>query len=428
MQYDLFHIYTVDAHTLQVLRNMRWMTLGKSKDKYPLANELAKKLPKIEILYISGLYHDIGKGRGSDHSELGKSIVRKFCKKHLYSEEDTKKIEWLVENHLLMSVTSQKKDLTDSKVVEEFAKKVGSLEMLNYLYCLTAADVSATNPNLWNSWNASLLRQLYERSKSFYDNRLSINISIEEEKAEAIKSLKQFKASKVHLLWDKFYPDYFEVSDRLDLSMHAQQILGSEESTVVSIIERDINDLTSIFIYTKDRANLFATIVGILDSENINFVDAKLYGMKDGHCMDLITISDGEKKVSANSEKGISLCKKLLNSLDQKTLTPKIIQRRQPRHLKHFQIGTSVEYHHDMTNRWTDIEISTSDRPGLLASICQVFLKHETVIKKARIATYGEKAEDRFSITTKQDTPLIRKTDLDRLLKDLKSSLHGGSI
>ena len=428
MQYDLFHIYTVDAHTLQVLRNMRWMTLGKSKDKYPLANELAKKLPKIEILYISGLYHDIGKGRGSDHSELGKSIVRKFCKKHFYSEEDTKKIEWLVENHLLMSVTSQKKDLTDSKVVEEFAKKVGSLEMLNYLYCLTAADVSATNPNLWNSWNASLLRQLYERSKSFYDNRLSINISIEEEKAEAIKSLKQFKGSKVHLLWDKFYPDYFEVSDRLDLSMHAQQILGSEESTVVSIIERDINDLTSIFIYTKDRANLFATIVGILDSENINFVDAKLYGMKDGHCMDLITISDGEKKVSANSEKGISLCKKLLNSLDQKTLTPKIIQRRQPKHLKHFQTGTSVEYHHDMTNRWTDIEISTSDRPGLLASICQVFLKHETVIKKARIATYGEKAEDRFSITTKQDTPLIRKTDLDRLLKDLKSSLHGGSI
>ena len=181
-------------------------------------------------------------------------------------------------------------------------------------------------------------------------------------------------------------------------------------------------------IYTKDRANLFATIVGILDSENINFVDAKLYGMKDGHCMDLITISDGEKKVSANSEKGISLCKKLLNSLDQKTLTPKIIQRRQPKHLKHFQTGTSVEYHHDMTNRWTDIEISTSDRPGLLASICQVFLKHETVIKKARIATYGEKAEDRFSITTKQDTPLIRKTDLDRLLKDLKSSLHGGSI
>ena len=428
MQYDLFHIYTVDAHTLQVLRNMRWMTLGKSKDKYPLANELAKKLPKIEILYISGLYHDIGKGRGSDHSELGKSIVRKFCKRHLYSEEDTKKIEWLVENHLLMSVTSQKKDLTDSKVVEEFAKKVGSIEMLNYLYCLTAADVSATNPNLWNSWNASLLRQLYERSKSFYDNRLSINISIEEEKAEAIKSLKQFKTSKVHLLWDKFYPDYFEVSDRLDLSMHAQQILGSEESTVVSIIERDINDLTSIFIYTKDRANLFATIVGILDSENINFVDAKLYGMKDGHCMDLITISDGEKKVSANSEKGISLCKKLLNSLDQKTLTPKIIQRRQPKHLKHFQTGTSVEYHHDMTNRWTDIEISTSDRPGLLASICQVFLKHETVIKKARIATYGEKAEDRFSITTKQDTPLIRKTDLDRLLKDLKSSLHGGSI
>ena len=169
MQYDLFHIYTVDTHTLEVLRNLRKMILGKSKNKFSLASEIINELPKLEILFIAGLYHDIGKGRGADHSSLGKSIVRKFCKRHLFSDEDTRSIEWLVENHLIMSMTSQKKDLTDNSIIKEFAEKIGNLETLNYLYCLTAADVSATNPNLWNSWNASLLRELYVRSKLYFD-------------------------------------------------------------------------------------------------------------------------------------------------------------------------------------------------------------------------------------------------------------------
>ena len=183
--------------------------------------------------------------------------------------------------------------------------------------------------------------------------------------------------------------------------------------------------MSSIFIHTKDRANLFATIIGILDSENINFVDAKLYGMRDGFCTDLITISNKEEKVALESEKARTLIDKLNEALNQKLLKPKIVKRRSPRHLKHFQIPTEINFHHDMANRWTDLEISTADRPGLLASICQVFLKHGAVIKKARIATYGEKAEDRFSITSKEDTPFIKQNELNNLLSDLKNSLSG---
>ena len=425
MQYDLFHIYTVDAHTLEVLRNMRWMTLGKSKEKFPLASKLINYLPKLEILYISGLYHDIGKGRGSDHSGLGRSIVRKFCKKHFFSEEDTIQIEWLVENHLLMSVTSQKKDLTDNNVIKDFADKVNDLVTLNYLYCLTVADVSATNPNLWNSWNASLLRQLYDRTKLYFEDEILLNNSIDEQKNRALKLINNFTKSDVETLWSKFYPDYFEASDYFDLSTHANIILSSDKKTIIKLIEKEKDTLTSIFIYTKDRTNLFATIIGILDSENINFVDAKLYGMRDGFCTDLITISDREQKVNLGSEKAEILIQKLVESLSQKTLRPKIIKRRLPRHLKHFQTNTHINFKHDMSNRWTDIEIKTSDRPGLLASICHVFLKHGAVIKKARIATYGEKAEDRFSITSKQNTPFIKKQDLDNLLNDLKTSLIG---
>lgn len=425
MQYDLFHIYTVDAHTLEVLRNMRWMTLGKSEEKFPLAAKIINKLPKLEILYIAGLYHDIGKGRGSDHSNLGKVIVRNFCKKHLFTKEDTKLIEWLVENHLLMSVTSQKKDLTDNSVVKEFAEKVSNVETLNYLYCLTVADVSATNPNLWNSWNASLLRQLYDRTKLYFRDSILLNNSIGEQKTKALKLIKKYKSSEIENLWDRFYPDYFEGSDHFDLSQHAEIILSSKQETIVEMIEQDKESLSSIFIHTKDRANLFATIVGILDSENINFIDAKLYGMKNGFCTDLITISDQGNKVDLESSKAKVLIDKLNQALNEKVLKPKIVKKRLPRHLKHFQTTTEITFNHDMSNRWTNLEIKTADRPGLLASICQVFLKHGALIKKARIATYGEKAEDRFSITSKQDTPFIKKNDLNNLLSDLKTSLSG---
>ena len=425
MQYDLFHIYTVDAHTLEVLRNMRWMTLGKSEEKFPLAAKIINKLPKLEILYIAGLYHDIGKGRGSDHSNLGKVIVRNFCKKHLFTKEDTKLIEWLVENHLLMSVTSQKKDLTDNSVVKEFAEKVSNVETLNYLYCLTVADVSATNPNLWNSWNASLLRQLYDRTKLYFRDSILLNNSIGEQKTKALKLIKKYKSSEIENLWDRFYPDYFEGSDHFDLSQHAEIILSSKQEAIVEMIEQDKESLSSIFIHTKDRANLFATIVGILDSENINFIDAKLYGMKNGFCTDLITISDQGNKVDLESTKAKVLIDKLNQALNEKVLKPKIVKKRLPRHLKHFQTTTEISFNHDMSNRWTNLEIKTADRPGLLASICQVFLKHGALIKKARIATYGEKAEDRFSITSKQDTPFIKKNDLNNLLSDLKTSLSG---
>jgi len=207
--------------------------------------------------------------------------------------------------------------------------------------------------------------------------------------------------------------------------MHAHNILESDQKTTIKLIEKDKESLSTIFIHTKDKENLFATIIGVLDSENINFVDAKLFGMKDGYCTDLITISNKEEKILLNSDKSLVLIDKLRESINQKILKPKIVKRRLPRHLKHFRTDTEINFKHDMLNRWTDIQIRTSDAPGLLAAICQVFLKHEAVIKKARIATFGEKAEDMFSISSKQDTPFMKKKDLANLIDDLEASLNG---
>ena len=428
MQYDLFHIYTVDAHTLQVLRNMRRMVLKKSADIYPLATKLIQNIPKIEILYIAGLYHDIGKGRGSDHSDLGKSIAGKFCARHKFKETDKEMVEWLVVNHLLMSVKSQKEDLSDPRVIREFAKKVKTKERLNYLYCLTVADVSATNPNLWNSWNSSLLSELYQKTIAYLDNKDSVILSPKENKEMALNLLaknKKIDTGEVKRNWKKFYSDYFENYNYRDLCIHAEHQKILDKETLIKIIEKP-NSLSTIMIYTRDRANVFATIIGILDSENINFLEAKLFGMKNGFCLDFITVSDQSGEVILKrSTIAESLTTRLKEALDQETLLPKIVKRRQPRHLKHFNTDTIIEFKHDMTHRWTEIDIKTSDKPGLLASICQVFLDHGALIKKARIATYGERAEDKFCITSKENTPYLKKKDLEGLINDMKISLSG---
>ncbi len=427
MQYDLFHIYTVDAHTLQVLRNMRRMILKKSASIYPLATKLIQSIPKIEILYIAGLYHDIGKGRGSDHSDLGKSIAGKFCSKHNFKHEDKEIVEWLVVNHLLMSVKSQKEDLSDPNVISQFAKKVKTKERLDYLYCLTVADVSATNPNLWNSWNSSLLSELYNKTLDYLNNKDSVILSPEENKAMALNLLaenKKIDISEVKKAWKNFYSDYFESFNSRDLALHAKDQKNFNNESLVKIIEKDPGALSTIMVCTKDRANVFATIIGILDSENINFLDAKLFGMKNGFCLDFITISNQAGEViSKNSSVAKSLTIRLKEALDQEVLSPKIVKRRQPKHLKHFNTDTIIEYKHDMTHRWTEIDIKTSDRPGLLASICQVFLDHGALIRKARIATYGERAEDKFWITSKENTPYLKKKDLERLVNDMSVSL-----
>ena len=237
---------------------------------------------------------------------------------------------------------------------------------------------------------------------------------------------KEVDISEVKKTWKNFYSDYFESFNSRDLALHAKDQKNFNKESFVKIIDKDPDSLSTIMICTKDRANVFATIIGILDSENINFLDAKLFGMKNGFCLDFITISNQAGEViSKNSSVAKSLTIRLKDALDQEVLSPKIVKRRQPKHLKHFNTDTIIKYKHDMTHRWTEVDIKTSDRPGLLASICQVFLDHGALIRKARIATYGERAEDKFCITSKENTPYLKKKDLERLINDMSVSLSG---
>jgi len=425
MQYDLFHIYTVDAHTLQVLRNMRRLLLGTSKDTYPFASNLTQKLPKLEILYIAGLYHDIGKGRGKDHSGLGMKIVKRFCERHRLTKEDTDLIKWLVKNHLKMSITSQKEDLSNPKIINNFTEIIGNEERLNYLYCLTVADISATNPNLWNSWNESLLNDLYFKTLN------TINFKQESFKFSKSAAEKQFSSKtksdqlKVRELWKNFYPSYFQSHSPELIKDHSLVITKRKSDTVVKVFPKNETFNTdSLLVYTKDRLNVFRTIVGELDSQNINVLEASLYGTKNGYCLDHIIISDQkDDPLQLNKDQIRDIELRITISLEKDKLKPKLVKKKLPRHFLTLKKDTQIEINHDMVNRWTQLDIKTADRPGLLSSICSVFAKNNASIKKARISTYGERAEDRFCISSLEETPFLKKSELDKLISELKESL-----
>ena len=425
MQYDLFHIYTVDAHTLQVLRNMRRLLLGTSKQIYPFASELIRKLPKLEILYIAGLFHDIGKGRGKDHSDLGKKMVKRFCDRHGIKKKDSTLIQWLVANHLKMSITSQKEDLTNPKVINSFTEIVENEEKLNYLYCLTVSDISATNPNLWNFWNESLLNDLYFKTLNTIGSKEEFNKFSKKGVEKLLISIPEKQRIIVKGLCKNFYPSYFESHSAELIINHCLIISKRKTDSVAKFFSKNNSFNTdSLMIYTKDRINVLGTIVGELDSHNINVLDARLYGTKDGYCLDHVIVSDQKGnplKMDKDKIKYIEL--KIIKSLEKENLIPKVVNKKMPRYFQALKKDTQIEISHDMVNRWTQLDIKTADRPGLLSSICSVFAKHNASIKKAGISTYGERAEDRFCISSLEETPFLKERELDKLVSALKEAL-----
>lgn len=425
MQYDLFHIYTVDAHTLQVLRNMRRLLLGTSKETYPFASTLIRKLPKLEILYIAGLFHDLGKGRGKDHSGLGTKMVKRFCDRHGLKKKDSALIQWLVANHLKMSITSQKEDLTNPKVINSFTEIVDKEEKLNYLYCLTVSDISATNPDLWNFWNESLLNDLYFKAQNTISSKEEFTKLSKAGVEKLLISIPKNQQIRAKGLWKNFYPSYFESHSPELIIDHCLIISKRKTDSVAKFLAKNNSFKTdSLMVYTKDRINVLGTIVGELDSQNINVLDARLYGTKDGYCLDHIIVSDQKGnplKMGKDKIKYIEL--NIINSLEKEKLIPKLVKKKMPRHFLTLKRDTQIEISHDMINRWTQLDIKTADRPGLLSSICNVFAQHNAFIKKARISTYGERAEDRFCISSLEETPFLKKRELDKLVSALKESL-----
>lgn len=435
MQYDLFHIYTVDFHTLTVIKHMRRMRYDSAREQLPLAHEVFYRLPKPELLYISGLYHDIAKGRGGDHSTLGADDAIAFCQRHGLTNWDTKLVAWLVQNHLLMSVTAQRKDISDPDVVHEFARKVGDLVHLDYLYTLTVADINATNPSLWNSWRASLLRQLYRETRRALRRGLNNPIDkqdwIDETRDTALKLLeqRQIDRSAIERLWAGIGDEYFLRENAADIAWHTEAIINRADPKAPLVLIRESSGVqfeggTQIFIYTPDTENLFATTVSALDQLGLTIVDARIITSADGFTLDTYIVLDEQgTPIGEDWPRIDAIRSSLTDTLADPSRYPDILQRRMPRRNRHFNVPTQVVISNDIINDRTAVDIQTLDRPGLLARIGRIFAEFNLLVQNARIATLGERAEDVFFITDRDGKPIADPELCQRLQQHIKDEL-----
>ncbi|MDQ8953855.1 [protein-PII] uridylyltransferase [Acinetobacter rudis] len=422
MQYDLFHIYTVDAHTLLLIRNLnRFKDPVYTKD-FPVVSSVYQRLLRRDIVMLAALFHDIAKGRGGDHSELGAHDAIEFCRKHGFSERECSLVAWLIQNHLLMSLTAQKKDISDLDVVKDFAEKLGDMEHLNYLYTLTVADINATNPKLWNSWRSSLMRQLYTHARDIIriglDRPVDYQMHIEENKFAASELLvTDFSLDQVEKVWQELGDEYFLKESAEEIAWHTRAILehGDNPEPLVMIRAHrrsgqvTAQDAIQIFIYTQDQPNLFATTVAILDRMNLDVQDARIITAEKAFSLDTYMVLDRLGSLLTDPEREDLVKNTLIQALSRADQYPGLMQRRIPRQLRHFDIENTVDITLNDALQQNMVEISTLDHPGLLAKIGGLFMIQGLDIHSARIATLGERAEDIFFVTKKNAIPMTQK-------------------
>ncbi len=418
VQHDLFHAYPVDAHTIQVIRNIRRLANPEETEKFPVASHIYKNLPKPELLVIAGIYHDIAKGRGGDHSALGAIDVVNFGVRHGLPAQEIQLLKWLVEHHLLMSAVSQREDIADPDVIHKFACQLGDQIHLDYLFALTVADINATNPTLWNNWKGSLLRQLYFAARDALARGLENPVNklawIANTRREALDLLAESGISPAHsqALWGDLDRDFFLRENAAVIARCTQAIAaaGASREPVIHIEDAGVEDATAtrIFIHTKGLSNVFPITAATLDNQLLNIQDARLYSASNAHTFDIFYVLNEHGESFAKNRVRAA---QVSNALREALLCPSSntfrVQRRTPRQLKQLTIGTSLYMSNDLATNLTLLQIITPDRPGLLAQIGRIFMRFGLRLHSAKIATLGERVEDVFYVTDADYQPLF---------------------
>jgi [protein-PII] uridylyltransferase len=430
MQHDLFHVYTVDEHTLFVVRNLRRFTVPGFFHEFPLCSRIIQKIEGQEVLTLAGLFHDIAKGRGGNHSELGASDAEYFCRQHGMGEHDTALVKWLVKNHLIMSTTAQRKDISDPDVITAFAEQVGSQKRLDHLYLLTVADIRATSPDVWNSWKDALLADLYRATsralRRGLDNPLEQDDLIAETQSRALAIIEQygFSHEQVNALWGRLDADYFLRHSADEIAWHSRGILTQASPGEPLVLARAETHRggTEIFVYTDDRDYLFAVITAALEQLGLDITDARITTSDDHHALDtfLVLGADGEPITET------ARLEEIQTLLKERFAEPALQSRpiaHMPRQLKHFPIETEVLFRQDPYKQRTILEVVAGDRPGLLARIARALMECNILLQNAKIATFGERAEDIFFITDNRQQPLRSPAQFDCLQETIKRLL-----
>ena len=412
MQYDLFHVYTVDEHTLRVLRHIARFADPGAAQEFPHAGPAFAALDKPELLLLAALFHDIAKGRGGDHSVLGEQDARTFCMRLGLPEADVELVAWLVRWHLLMSVTAQRQDITDPDVVHRFAVQVGDRERLDHLYLLTMADIAGTNPKLWNEWKARLLADLYVAARYALRGGLGRPPHAEARaaacraQARTLLAESGIGAARAGALLADFPAGSFLRHRPEQIAWQARAIeRGGGADVVVAIQPRSARGGSSeLFVSARDRDGLFAAIAAILDRHGLSVVDARLFVAASGRVFDTFELLDAATLDAPAAERMAGLEAALTRVLGAPDLATRVARRGMPRRLRHFQREPRIEF--SAAGAATQLALVCSDQPGLLAQVAQALRDAHVRVHDARIATFGERVEDFFVLTDENDAAL----------------------
>lgn len=428
MQFDLFHAYTVDEHTHRLVKNVYRYHANDNKD-FPRCKRIVREADKPELLYIAAIFHDIGKGRNGDHSKLGALDVEQFCQMHEVEENDANLVKWLVENHLLMSVVAQRRDIYDPDIISEFAGTVKSLNHLNHLYALTLADIRATNNNLWNDWKASLLRELYLLTQKALHNGLQCGVTLLERvnkhqiEARSILNAQGVDADQIDHFWRRLNTDYFARFSPAQLAWHANEVAkaqyADDDKLTVALNDSTAKAGTELLVYGRNRPALFAQIASVLDSRNCSIHDAQITITEDGYVFDsFILLEQDGSRISSPSR-----LKSLKDAVESQLYKPgreHDNKRKMSRRMKQLDVKTKVRFYQSSSDV-TMMELEALDAPGLLAKVGHLFVEQKLTLHMAKISTIGERAEDLFIISNQDDLALTTEQQVE--LKNLLTQL-----
>lgn len=415
MQYDLFHAYTVDEHTLFVVSNLRRFALQRFDAEYPSCSRVMQRLEKPEIAYLAGLFHDIAKGRGGDHSELGAVDAEAFCLEHGMRAYDARTVAWLVRQHLVLSMTAQKKDIGDPEVIQEFAEFVGDQNHLDYLYILTVADVRGTNPKLWNSWKATLFHDLYALTsralRSGLENAIDRDQLILEKQQEARHELAKLNidSGRCKETWKMLTEDYFLRYRVGEIVWHTEVLADSNpqsEYGFVDLRQQSGGDRIEAILYTPRHKRTFALTTAVLAELAMTIVDARIVPLANGFSLDTYIFMETDSRIEVDEARLNKVRRNLTRVLTTADEAAIEVTRRAPRQVRMFSTPARVEFSQDVARKRTVVEIVSADRPGLLSTVGQVFIEFDIDIETAKILTIGERAEDVFYITDQNGMPL----------------------
>ncbi|MFL2499592.1 MAG: [protein-PII] uridylyltransferase [Porticoccaceae bacterium] len=432
-QHDLFHIYPVDVHTLELITNIRRLVQPKQAAKFPVSAHIYNNLPKPELIIIAALYHDIAKGRGGDHSILGAVDVAEFGERHGLQTQEISLLQWLIENHLLMSTISQREDTSDPDVIYKFAKHVRDQRHLDHLWVLTVADINATNPRLWTEWKGALMSNLYFETKQVLQSGLDQPTNrvawVNDAKNSVLKILQHQSVNEAEAtrVWGDVDDQFFLRERAEDIAFFTEGIIdGIDNQPIIQIrdVGVEIPVATQIFLHTKSTKNLFAMIAAVLDKLGLSIQDARLQTTSDNRTFDVFYVLDDKDLPVGNNKK---LCKNIIDNLAVAIQSPEKINlnvsRRTSRQLKNFTMKTKVTLRNDSETDTSVLQVITPDRPGLLAHIANIFSRFDLVLYNAKISTLGERVEDTFYLMTQNNQPIDDQALGEKIKQTIRNEL-----